>query len=159
MKEAKPVVVHRPIGYIRIPLGWLIWRTIIGGFDLDDERPLDEWFVIIDTFIKLGWDDPANQALYDANTFNAAANKHAANEFAYQVWGGAVLVYSDTTSGVCMALKGSSSASEALLNRIKSVALSGSSIRDAVSNSTARAKTLKLPGPASDGKAGQTSPT
>ena len=111
------------------PLAWENWRALIERFNLDDENPLEGWFVIVDTFIKLGWTEPFKLAQVCADTFKALTNKHSLNDCAFKLWKAAALVFVDLSAGTCLALKGASGDAESLLIRLKAVSLADSAIK------------------------------
>ena len=122
-------------------------RTLIERFNLDDEIPLGEWFVVVDTCIKLGRAEPAKLALVDALTFNATIAKYELKIETSQLWRACVLVFVDTSAGSSLALKGVSGDAESLIIRLKAVSLAGSAIRKEVSDSM---HSMKLPKSFSD---------
>ena len=115
------------------PIAWGRWRSLVERFNLDDERPLDERFVVSDTCIKLGWAEPAKFALIDSLTLNATITRYDLKIETFQLWRARVLVFADTSGGAALALKGASGGAETLLTRLKAVTLADSAIKKDVS--------------------------
>ena len=83
---------------VEFPTEWEIWRTIIQRFNLDDELQLKVWVAIIDTCIKHGWEEPAQLALADAQSFHSFADKHALQEVSGKLWKATVLIHAEVSA-------------------------------------------------------------
>ena len=100
------------------PAAWETWRTLIERFNLDDERPWADWFVLVDTLKKIGWNEPTNLAKIEAATFNAFREKYSFHYGSIQIWRAAVLVFTDTSAGSAITLKGACEDAESLFNSV-----------------------------------------
>ena len=117
------------------PDAWGSWRTLIGRFNLDDEVPLHDWVVTIDTCIKLGWSEPAKLSLVDPHTVQTETLSHRLPLPAIHLWEASALVFSENSGGSIPALKGASADAESLPIRLKAVSLADSAVRKDVAKS------------------------
>ena len=124
------------------PVLWGDWRPLIERFNLGDALKLDEWFLIVDTLIKIGWKDPSALAKVDMATFKALTSPHEPRQAVFQLWKSASLLYAGASAGAILALNGISDDAEALLLRLKAVSLADSAIRKDLNDSMSK---MRLP--------------